>query len=242
MQGTAEKLEIADVEKARFEELVPRLPEEDILRILKSLLDLEAELRRSVQPRFRVEMTLVRLSRMGRSMEIGELLRKVQDMAADRRRTVAPVSPSAAGTPKPEKRARSQSSPKPAQGASASGDAPKAAAGTLEGIRACWVQVMERLKQDHPTTANSLAEARLEKLDGSTLHLLFPPEAGFQKSRVDKNRATVEQALAAVSGQPVRIRCESAEKADAPSGKAGEVPAVDPKLRAVLDAFDGELV
>ena len=245
VQGTAEKLEIADVEKARFEELAPRLPEEDILRILKSLLDLEAELRRSVQPRFRVEMTLVRLSRMGRSMEIGELLRKVQDMAADRPRPAAPASPSAAGTPKPEKRARSQSSPKPAQGSSASGDGPKAAdkaALSLEGIRACWVEVMERLKKDHPTTANSLAEARLDKLDGSTLQLLFLPDAGFQKSRVHKNRAAVEKALSAATGQPVRIRCESAEKADAPSGKAGKVPAEDPKLRAVLDAFDGELV
>ena len=245
VQGTAEKLEIADVEKARFEELAPRLPEEDILRILKSLLDLEAELRRSVQPRFRVEMTLVRLSRMGRSMEIGELLRKVQDMAADRPRPAAPARPSAAGTPKPEKRARSQSSPKPAQGSSASGDGPKAAdkaALSLEGIRACWVEVMERLKKDHPTTANSLAEARLDKLDGSTLQLLFLPDAGFQKSRVHKNRAAVEKALSAATGQPVRIRCESAEKADAPSGKAGKVPAEDPKLRAVLDAFDGELV
>ena len=240
VQGTADKLEIADVEKARFEELVPRLPEEDILRILKTLLDLEAELRRSVQPRFRVEMTLVRLSSMGRSMEVGELLRKVQDMAADRRQPVAPVSQSAAGTPKPETRAQGRISPKPAQGAS--GDAPKAAAMSLEGIRACWVQVMERLKQDHPTTANSLAEARLEKLDGSTLQLLFPPEAGFQKSRVDKNRATVEQALAAVSGQRVSIRCECAEQTEAPPGKAGEIPAEHPKLRAILDAFDGELV
>ena len=125
VHGAADKLEIADVEKARFEELAPRLPEEDILRILKTLLELEAELRRSVQPRFRVEMTLVRLSRMGRSMEVGELLRKVRDMAGDGSR---PAAKPAAETPRPETGAQRRVPPEGTGAAPASGGAPEAAA------------------------------------------------------------------------------------------------------------------
>ena len=278
VHGAADKLEIADVEKARFEELAPRLPEEDILRILKTLLELEAELRRSVQPRFRVEMTLVRLSRMGRSMEVGELLHKVRDMAGDgsrppatartsateppRRQTgvsrqvspqqaeAAPASGSAAApaaeAPGPEPRARRQVSPEGIGAAPASGDAPEAAVAapalSLEAIRGCWEQVIDRLKQEQPSAASSLAEAQLHSLEGSTLKLLFTPEAGFPKSLVDKNRAAVEKALSTATGQTVRIRCESAEPPESAAGKAGESPAEHPKVRAVLDAFDGELV
>ena len=243
VQGTADKLEIADVEKARFEELAPRLPEEDILRILKTLLELEAELRRSVQPRFRVEMALVRLSRMGRSMEVGELLCKVRDMAGDGSR---PAAKPAAVAPRPETGAPRQVSPGGTGAAPASGGAPEAAVAapalSLEAISACWGKVIERLKQEQPSAAPSLAEAQLHSLEGSTLKLLFSPEAGFQKSLVEKNRAAVEKALSAATGQPVRIRCESAEPPESAVEEAGKSPAENPKVRAVLDAFDGELV
>ena len=243
VHGTADKLEIADVEKARFEELAPRLPEEDVLRILKTLLELEAELRRSVQPRFRVEMTLVRLSRMGRSMEVGELLRKVRDMAGDGSR---PAAKTAAEAPKPEARAPRQVSPGRTGAAPGSGGAPEAAVAapalSLEAIRGCWEQVIERLKQEQPGAGNFLAEGRPDSLEGSTLKLLFSPEASFKKDQVDKNRAAVEKALSAETGQTVRIRCESAEPPDSAVEEAGKTPAEHPKVRAVLDAFDGELV
>ena len=246
VQGSADRLEIADVEKARFEQLAPRLPEEDILRILKALLDLEAELRRSVQPRFRVEMTLVRLSRMGRSMEVGELLRKVRDMAGDEGRPAATGMNRTAEASRDETQARRQVPPEAAEAAPESGGTAEAAveapAPSLEAIRACWVQVVASLKQEQPGTATSLAEARLDRLEGSTLQLLFPPEAGFQKGRVDKNRAAVEKALSAKTGQPLRIRCELGEQPEAAVEKAEETPADHPKIRAVLDAFDGELV
>ncbi len=243
VHGAADKLEIADVEKARFEELAPRLPEEDILRILKTLLELEAELRRSVQPRFRVEMTLVRLSRMGRSMEVGELLSKVRDMAADGSRSAAKP---AAEPPRPQTRAPRQVSPGGTGAAPASGGAPEAAVAapalSLEAIRGCWVQVIERLKQEQPGAGNFLAEGRPDSLEGSTLKLLFSPEASFKKDQVDKNRAAVEKALSAETGQTVRIRCESAEPPESAVEEAGKSPAEHPKVRAVLDAFDGELV
>ena len=245
VHGTADKLEIADVEKARFEELAPRLPEEDVLRILKTLLDLEAELRRSVQPRFRVEMSLVRLSRMGRSMEVGELLRKVRDMAADGSRPAA-TAKTAAEAPRPETRVRGEVSAKPVEATPSTGRPREAGVATpalsLEAIRACWVQVIERLKREQPGAGNFLAEGRPDSLEGSTLKLLFSSEASFEKDQVDKNRAAVEKALSAETGQTVRIRCESAEPPQTAAEKAGKNPAEHPKVRAVLDAFDGELV
>ena len=75
VQGGAEKLqEVSERARGRYADSAASLSEEDILRILQTLLGLESELRRSLQPRFRVEMTLVRLARMGRAVDVGELL------------------------------------------------------------------------------------------------------------------------------------------------------------------------
>ena len=82
VQGDAAKLEAADAERARYEELSDAFAEEDLLRILHDLMELEQALRRSLQPRFRIEMTLVRLSRMGRAVDIGRLLARLEALEA----------------------------------------------------------------------------------------------------------------------------------------------------------------
>jgi DNA polymerase III subunit gamma/tau len=82
VQGSAAKLEVADTERTRYEESVADLAEEDLLRIVQSLMELEADLRRSLQPRFRVELALVRLAHMGRAVDVGRLLTRLAALEA----------------------------------------------------------------------------------------------------------------------------------------------------------------
>ena len=81
VQGGADKLEVSDRSRARYEESLEEIEEEDALRILHSLLELETDLRKSLQPRFRVEMTLVRLARMGRAVDVGKLIGKLEALS-----------------------------------------------------------------------------------------------------------------------------------------------------------------
>ena len=80
---------------------------------------------------------------------------------------------------------------------------------SLELIRHAWVRIIDRLKQEQPSVAPSLAEAQLDSLGDSTLKLLFSPEAGFQKRLVEKNRDAVERAISEEIGKPISIVCET---------------------------------
>ena len=75
--GTAE-LDVAEEDRARYAELAAAFAEEDVLRMMQSLLDLEADMKRSVQPRFRVEIALVHLALMGRAVDVSQLLLRLQ--------------------------------------------------------------------------------------------------------------------------------------------------------------------
>ncbi|HIG53640.1 MAG TPA: hypothetical protein EYQ18_06605, partial [Candidatus Handelsmanbacteria bacterium] len=78
VQGGTDKLDVAAEDRSRYEQLAADIAAEDVLRMMQSLLDLAADLRRSVQPRFRVEIALVHLALMGRSVDVGQLLRRLQ--------------------------------------------------------------------------------------------------------------------------------------------------------------------
>ena len=77
IQGSATKLEMAESERPEYERIADAFAEEDIVRMLQALLDLDPELKRSVQPRFRLELVLVRLALMGRALDVGQLLARL---------------------------------------------------------------------------------------------------------------------------------------------------------------------
>ncbi|MEW6753699.1 MAG: DNA polymerase III subunit gamma/tau [Candidatus Latescibacterota bacterium] len=80
IQGSAARLDVADSDRPRYERAAALLSEEDLLRTLRALLELGSDLRRSVHPRFRVEMALVRLARMDRAVDVASLLQRLQGL------------------------------------------------------------------------------------------------------------------------------------------------------------------
>ena len=94
IQGGTDELDMAEDARLRCGELAAAMEVEDLLRMMQSLLDLEADIKRSVQPRFRVEIALVHLALMGRSVDVGELLRRLQSLEGAAPRPAVPPSPS----------------------------------------------------------------------------------------------------------------------------------------------------
>ncbi len=74
VQGSAAELDVAEEDGQRYEALAAAFAVEDLMRMLQVLMDLESEFKRSVSPRFRLELALVRLALMGRAVDVGELL------------------------------------------------------------------------------------------------------------------------------------------------------------------------
>lgn len=88
VQESASKLDVAEEDKANYDTLAAAFATEDIMRMLQSLMDLEGELKRSVSPRFRLELMLVRFALMGRAVDVGQLLMRLKALEEGARSTV----------------------------------------------------------------------------------------------------------------------------------------------------------
>lgn len=235
IQGRADELDMDEDARRRCGELADAMAVEDLLRMMQSLLDLEADLKRSVQPRFRVEIALVHLALMGRSVDVSELLRRLQSLESAAPRPAAP--------PPPSRRREPAAPPPPAPPPIAAPAESSNAAGGLsfDQVRTTWAELVNAVRAAKPSLAHFLNGAALDGLDGHVLKLSFGAADRFAMNQVIKNRESVEGIAEAKYGQ--RLRLEAVlKKGDQPAPQAAPPPEPDPALRSVLDTFDGELV
>jgi DNA polymerase-3 subunit gamma/tau len=249
IQGGTDELDMAEDARRRCGELAAAMEVEDLLRMMQSLLDLEADIKRSVQPRFRVEIALVHLALMGRSVDVGELLRRLQSLESAAPRPAMPPSPSnrseQAAPPPPSGRSEQAVPPPPAQQQVAapaeSSNAAGAAAPTFDQVRTTWAELVNAVRAAKPSLAGFLNGAALDSLEGHVLRLSFGAADRFAMTQVKNNRESVEAIAEAKYGW--RLRLDAVEKKDdQPAPQAASQPESDPTLRSVLDTFDGELV
>ena len=110
--------------------------------------------------------------------------------------------------------------------------------------------------QEQRSVGSFLQEGQPGPVEGSVLRILFEETSRFNMSQVEKNRAVVEEVCQQVLGVRLRVQCAVGASSDdaaqtANDKEAGGEPGtaqtktdaqVDPKVKSVLDTFDGELV
>ena len=260
IQGGTDELDMAEDARQRCGELAAAMEVEDLLRMMQSLLDLEADIKRSVQPRFRVEIALVHLALMGRSVDVGELLRRLQSLESPAPRPAAPPPPSSgrseqAAPPLPSGRSEQVASPSPSnldeqaapplptqQQVAAPAESSNAAASlSFDQVRTTWAELVNAVRAAKPSLAYFLNGAALDSLEGHVLRLSFGAADRFAMNQVINNRESVEEIAEAKYGR--RLRLEAVvKKDDQPAPQAASQPESDPVIRSVIDTFDGELV
>ena len=262
IQDGADELDMAEDARRRCGELAAAMAVEDLLRMMQSLLDLEADLKRSLQPRFRLEIALVHLALMGRAVDVGELLRRLQSLEGAAPRPAAPPPPSSGrsesappprpsggsepvSSPPPSSRNEQAAPPPPAQQQIAapaeSGNAASAAAPSFDQVRTNWAELVNAVGTTKRSLASFLNGATLDGLEGHVLKLSFGADQRFAMTKVIKDRKIIEEIVEAKYGWRLRLDVV-AEKGEQPAPQAASQPESDPTLRSVLDAFDGELV
>ena len=261
VQGSASQLEVADAERTQYEETAKLFGDEDILRILRTILDLESDLKRSLQPRFRVEMAMVRLARMGSAVDVSELLGRLESLgaapfAAQAQSTATGIPREARETmPQPSRRVvppvavapvnAALGPPPPSSDPPAGKQVQRAERGAVLDLAAVvnqWQRITADIASTNQSVGGCLAEARPAELDGAVLHLAFPPECSFQKGLVEKNQHVVEAALERQLGTSLRVRCRLTDSSAEEVPKAETTASIDPAAKLVIDAIDGEMV
>jgi DNA polymerase-3 subunit gamma/tau len=207
----------------------------DVLRMLHLLQEAETSIRRSANARLAVEAMLLRFTLLDRTVELEDVMKALGQTR------VSPVE---------APRVMRDRSPAPS---------PSAPSGALSvaGLLSTWEGIREQLARRRPMVAAALEHVRPAAVAGGEVALAVSGEVHLQG--LEKNRADIEAAVAAVMGSPVRItfRAEGSRQAESPaSGATGRrldqqsdrdqrlktYRAKDQGLDAVAEALDLELL
>jgi DNA polymerase III subunit gamma/tau len=257
-------------ERARMVQTASQFSEEDLTRYLQLSLDLFRDLQFSLQPRFHLEIGLVRLVQAGRLLPIEEALANLTAAgpAAPRAAAPAPVArpaappraPAAQATPRSSApspfeadRARKASAPPrspaaPAPVASAPAPQDSAAAATPEPPASSEWRVklhaaLMELKM--PFTADAIENSSVEEKGGE---LVITTSKMYQLAL---RREDLDEAVRQVGGRALRIRVVIGEvapqatplaspKSAAEDDASGRALA-DPEVQRFRDVFGGEV-
>jgi DNA polymerase-3 subunit gamma/tau len=248
-------LGMSSAEAAAGRTLAEAFSTEDLIRTGAALNDLEGRMRFSSNPRFLLEMTLLKLAATAPVVPIGELITRVEALA-----TGVTVEAEPRSAPRPASAPPAPPRP-PAAPATSSGPPPRSAEGgepsTAVPADSKEEEIRRRIASKRAALASYLEHATTFRLDGDRLVIGFPVRHALFKnglSRAD-NRAIVETACLEATGHAVKLEVGIAEDPDpqmdrlqtedARASRQNELMSKameQPIVRAVMDTFRASVV
>ena len=238
--------------------------ESDLVRFFHSLAETESCLKDAANPRYQVEVGLVKLMEMRRLASLGDLVGRIAELEDALRTGKPPVErktpQSAPDTGQGKASARSATS----GGSSRSASAAKEQQATSEPIAVASTSgsLIDRIKSELEKKKRRLLIAALDaaaraELEGDELSIEFTTEARHSRDTLAKadNAKALREACAEVCGREIGIRF-SIRSGDSDDGapaspeeeerrtkqQARQAVAQNPTVQQVLRAFGGEIV
>ena len=238
----------SESERDRLKSLTARFSKEDLLRAFDVLAKTETDIRTAAQPRYHLEMALLRWIHLRKLVPLTELLggapaRDVRPAAPPPARKAAPVTPPVERRPV---------SPKPAESSAGEGGSKAVTpVGTGEGGRDAFLQEIRKSKVFFYNTV--VAQAQKIEFGPDRVTFAFLPAHRALREQLEQNRAWLEQTAAAVAGKKMPVVSAQGEVAAsaAPAAAAAVASHATPDLRttamsdsavqAMLDVFPAEI-
>ncbi|MFC1660755.1 DNA polymerase III subunit gamma/tau [Gemmatimonadota bacterium] len=202
----------------------------DLVRMLAQVTNLEADgsLRRSAHPRLLVEMLLLRLSYLDRTVDLEALLEGLggEEGAGDRRSGPARRGKTVTSPPPPRPEADRSSSGEDRPDSSTSDRAI-----TLEEV---WTQVLQDGPELPPGVLPFLRAARPGFPGGKRLVLSLTPGPGMERLQEPRTLRALHEAVARVWGQEAQISLEP-DEANGPNARITEDTVRKGRLDELLD-------
>jgi DNA polymerase-3 subunit gamma/tau len=225
VSGDPKLLDSSSAQTGAIQQQASQFSESDLVRFFHSLAETETNLKEAANPRYQVEVALVKLMEMRRLASLGDLVARIAELESALRTGRAPaVRPSPQATPTPISSSRPVPSASAAgQSATASAAVPDQAApssfdepappSTPEQMTAGSGSLAEQIKTELEKRKKKLlsaalgAAARVE-LEADELTIEFSPEAKHSRDTMAKPDSVrvLREACAEVCGRPVGIR------------------------------------
>ena len=251
-------LQVPNDERATLAELTQLLGEEDLTRFFQVLLRTEGEMRYSLQPRFHLELALVKLVHARQLAPLESLLAELRASGSGAKsggvpRSAAGPEPSVS-TPGAVRsfKAREASAPPPVRPVAAPAPVPAHAPPPAPGIVSpgedAHLTAIKSLASDQTKFLGSLLESIVGwRFENGTAHFLFPKKDAWAVDILQsrEQQETLRSVCSQVLGEPVKIRVtlEEREGPPAPVRPSARARAErDAGVEAFRRKFDGSLV
>jgi DNA polymerase-3 subunit gamma/tau len=235
----------AESERERLLDLARRFSREDLMRAFDLLTKAEADIRAAVQPRYHLEMSLLRWIHTRKLVPLTELLGGLEGGA--QRKTSPPASsfvPTSAAAPPP---LRTPQAPAPAPPAPAPSQPP------VESGRDAFLAEIRKGKMFFYNTV--VAQAQKIEFGADRVTFTFLPAHRTLREQLEQNRAWLETIASTVGGKRMTVAAAQAEApAPAPTAAAGASQPQPPKpadlkaaalgdaaVQAMLDVFPTDI-
>jgi DNA polymerase-3 subunit gamma/tau len=229
----------AESERDRLTALVKRFSREDLLRAFDVLAKAEAEIRGAAQPRYTLEMALLKWMYLRKLVSIEELILGSQGSQGP-----ASSKPSALAAPKPRS---GEGGPKPHSGADGSQASPAAPAGQAADKDA----LLAAVRSAKPAFYNAIvAQAQRVEVLGERIVFTFAPGQRAQRDMFERERGWVESVAQQTCGRRMAVAAVLGEApaaaADAPAAQDKKAALkqqalADPGVQTMLEVFAAEI-
>jgi DNA polymerase-3 subunit gamma/tau len=240
----------AETERDRLKALTARFSREDLLRAFDLLARAEFEIRGAVQPRYNLEMALLRWIHMRKLVPLTELLGGVGKLSAPQGATPpAPAVRRAGPSSAPELvvvdgRRGAGPAESPSRPASNAASAPEP-----RDERGAFLSEIKRAKGAFYNTV--VAQAQKIEFGPAKIVFAFLPTHRLLREQLEQNRSWLESVAATVTGRKMAVTAlqQGGPEADAVQAPTAGRAAIDLKaaalndtaVQAMLDVFPAEI-
>jgi DNA polymerase-3 subunit gamma/tau len=252
--GLQDKILGSAEEKRSLAARAEKFSEQDLIRFFDMLLRLESELRWTSQPRFHLEVGLVKLAKVGHVREIEEVLREMKgmDSPAPAKRPAQPPPPGWGNRPKSHQEESTDSGlaggPDPAKGGTpsppkrqqVSEDKPATAPEDVPGTITFADIFIRRVEDKSATTAVYLQKAERITRNEDRIEVVMPNGTALAMLQSKEHKAVLDAIAGELVGKPVSVSLiikEQQSKAEGASNNAKD----EPLVKKFLEVFRGDI-
>jgi DNA polymerase III subunit gamma/tau len=208
-----------------------RFSPEDLMRAFDVLTKGEYEIRSSMQPRFHLEMTLLRWMHLGKLVPLGDLIQALEKEGP------RPAAPAARAVAPPDRRER----PRPATAAPVASRPrdveTKAALPAVEPVppdrfKDAFLAEVRKLKKFFYGTV--VAQAQRIEVEGDRVVFTFAPQHRALRAQLEQTRPLLETTATQLAGRTMAIVAAEGVPAAAPAGPGDGTAAGEDEKRAAL--------
>ena len=259
VQGEVIGADLPEVDLERYKQAAETFEEQNLLRMLNTVADLELNIGQVGDPRFWLELTVMKLMKAASTADLQTVIDRLgQAQASGGGRPSLPRSSDRDGgsaPPAPRKNVRATAASarlakrEPALGPDLGedtdpGDDEPAPAGTVEltTIQNRWDDILSAVKEQKVSLGTFLAEGTPKSLDDNQLLVMFKRHRDFHANQVRRNSDAVEGAFRSLLGADLKIVCE-VDYDDLPQDLVKEQKVEeDERVQMAMRIFNGEIM